>query len=70
LQDFAAAVEQQAHRALVGLPFAFYQTGAVHAFIDGIRVRELKQLLLKGGDRTLNEALNQAMKIEASKSGS
>jgi len=27
----------------------------------------LKQLLLKGGDRTLNEALNQAIKMEASK---
>jgi len=27
----------------------------------------LKQLLLKGGDRTLNETLNQAIKMEASK---
>jgi len=67
LQDFAAAVEQLAHRALVGLPVAFFQTGAAHAFMDGIRDRELKRHLLKGGDRTLNEALNQAMKMEASK---
>jgi hypothetical protein len=67
LQEFAAAVEQLAHRALVGLPLAFIQTEASHAFIDGVRDRELKQHLLMGGDRNLNEALNQAMKLEAAK---
>ena len=64
---FAAAVEQLANRALVGVPAAFFQTGAAHAFLDGIRDRELKHHLLKGGGRTLNEALKQAMKMEASK---
>ena len=64
---FAAAVEQLANRALVGVPAAFFQTGAAHAFMDGIRDRELKHHLLKGGGRTLNEALKQAMKMEASK---
>ena len=58
-------MEQLAHRALVGLPVAFFQTGAAHAYIDGIRDRESKQKDLKGGDRTINEALNQAMKVEA-----
>jgi hypothetical protein len=43
------------------------QTEAAHAFIDGIRDREVKQHLLLGGDRTLNEALNQAMTLEATK---
>jgi hypothetical protein len=56
-----------AHRALVGLPEGHIQTEAAHAFIDGIRDREVKQHLLMGGDRTLNEALNQAVKLEAAK---
>jgi hypothetical protein len=33
LQEFAAAVEQLAHRAL-GLPVGIIQTEAAHAFID------------------------------------
>ena len=53
LQEFAAAVEQLAHRALVGLPVTFIQTEAAHTFIDGIRDRELKQHLLMGRDWTL-----------------
>ena len=67
LQEFAAAVEQLAHRAFVELPVAFIRTEAAHSFIDGVRDRELKQHLLIGGDRTLNEALNQALKLEAEK---
>jgi len=67
LQEFAAAVEQLAHRAMVGLPVAFVQTETAHSFIDGIRDRELKQHFLMEGDRTLNEALNQALKLEAAK---
>jgi hypothetical protein len=67
LQEFAAAVEQLAHRALVELPVGHIQTEAVHAFINGIRDREVKQHLLMSGDRTLNEALNQASKLEAAK---
>jgi hypothetical protein len=67
LQEFAASVEQLAHRALVGLPEGHIQTEIAHAFIDGIRDREVKQQLLLGDDRTLNEALNQAVKLEAAK---
>jgi hypothetical protein len=65
LQEFAAAFEQLAHRAFVGLPEGHIQTEASHAFIDGIRDREVKQYLLKGDDRRLNEALNRAVKLEA-----
>jgi hypothetical protein len=65
LQEFAAAVEQLAHQALVGLPADHIQTEAAHTFIDGIRDREVKQHLLLGGDYTLNEALNHAVKLEA-----
>jgi hypothetical protein len=65
LQEFATAIEQLAHWALVGLPIGYIQTKAAHAFIDGVRDRVVKQHLLMGGDRTLNEALNQALKLEA-----
>jgi hypothetical protein len=37
LQAFAAAVEQLAHQAIVGLPEGHIQTEAAHAYIDGIR---------------------------------
>jgi hypothetical protein len=60
-------VEQLAHQVLVGLPIGYIQTEAAHAFIDGVRDREVKQHLLMGSDRTLNEALNQALKLEAAK---
>ena len=67
LQEFAAAVEQLAHRAFFELPVAFIQAVAAHCFIDAVRDREMKQHLLIGGDRTLNEALDQALKLEAVK---
>jgi hypothetical protein len=67
LQEFAAAVEQFAHWALVGLLADHIQTEAAHAFIDGIRDREVKQHLLLGGAYTLNEAISQALKLEAAK---
>jgi hypothetical protein len=38
-----------------------------YAFVDGIRDRDMKQWLLMGGDRTLSEALNQALQVEAAK---
>jgi hypothetical protein len=44
-------VEQLAHRALVELLVGYIQTEAAHAFINGIRDREVKQHLLMGGDR-------------------
>jgi hypothetical protein len=49
LQEFAAALEQVAHRALVGLPFAFIQKETAHDFIDGVRDWEVKQYLFMGG---------------------
>jgi hypothetical protein len=67
LQEFATAVEQLAYQALIGLPTDHIQTEAAHAFIGGIRDREEKQRLLLDGDRKLNEALNQAVKLEAAK---
>jgi hypothetical protein len=65
LQEFAAAVEQLAYRAFMELPVSYIQTEAAHAFINGIRDREVKKHLLMGGESTLNEALNQDLKLEA-----
>jgi hypothetical protein len=47
LQESAAAMEQQAHQALVGLPVTLIQTEASHAF-DGVRDQEVKQNLVMG----------------------
>jgi hypothetical protein len=47
-QTFAAAVEQLAHWALVGLPVDLIQREAAHIFIDGVRDRDVKQHLLIG----------------------
>jgi hypothetical protein len=43
------------------LPVDFIQREATHAFINGVRDRELKQHILMGGNKSLNEAL----KLEA-----
>ena len=67
LQNFEAAVEQLAHRAFAGLPVTFILTEAAHSFINGVRDQEVKQHLLMGGHRTLNDALNQALNLEAIK---
>jgi hypothetical protein len=67
LQEFATAAEQLVHWDLVGLPVYFIQRKAIHTFIDRVRDRELKQHLLMGSDRLLNEALNQALKLEVVK---
>jgi hypothetical protein len=39
----------------------FIQRDAAHAFMDGVKDREVKEHLLMGGDRSLNEALNQPL---------
>ena len=67
LQEFAAALEQLAHRASVGLQVTFIQTEVANFFIDGIRDSEVKQSLLLGGDCHLNDALDQALNLEAAK---
>jgi hypothetical protein len=67
LQEFAATIKQLAHWALVRLRVEFIQKEATHAFIDRVRDCELKQRLLMDSDRSLSEALNQALKLEAVK---
>jgi hypothetical protein len=45
----------------------FIQREAIHAFINGVRGQKLKQHLLMGGDRSLNEALHQDLKLYVAK---
>jgi hypothetical protein len=61
LKEVAAAVEQLTHRALVGLSAHFTQEEIAHAFLDGVRSIEMKQHL----HMLLNEALNQALMLQA-----
>jgi hypothetical protein len=49
------------HQALVGLLQHYIQREAAYAFVVGVKDWEMKQQLLMGGDRMLNEAL----KLEA-----
>jgi hypothetical protein len=56
-----------AHRALVEIPVAFIENEADHSFVECVGERELKQHFLMGGDRTLNETLNQALNLKAAK---
>jgi hypothetical protein len=67
LLEFAVAVEQLAHWAPVGLPQDFIQREAACSFVDGVKDWDVKQHLLSGGERSLNEALNQALKLETVK---
>jgi hypothetical protein len=56
-----------AHQALVGLPVEFIQKEVTHVFTARVRDQELKQHLLMGNERSLNESLNQALKMKAEK---
>jgi hypothetical protein len=66
-QDFTLAVEQLAHQALVSLSETYIQTDAAYKFVDRVKDQELKQHLLMGGKRSLNEACDQVLKLEAAK---
>jgi hypothetical protein len=67
LQELAAFVEELAHRDFVGLPVDFIQEEVANAFANRFWDREVKQHLLMGGEKSLNEALNQALRLGASK---
>jgi gas vesicle protein len=66
LETHPAALEARTRRAGgngAGANADHIHTEAAHAYIDGIWGREVKQHLLLGGACTLNEALNQALRI-------
>jgi hypothetical protein len=55
------------HWALVGLSQYNIQREAACAFFEWVRDQEVMKQLHVGGDRMLNEALNQALKLKAAK---
>jgi hypothetical protein len=65
LQDFAITVEQLAHRAYPTLPDEHKRQEAGRAFVDGIEYPDIKIKLLLGGEKTVNEALRQALELQA-----
>jgi hypothetical protein len=66
LEEFAATIQHLAHRVHVELP-QYVQREAAYAFFNRIRDQELKLRLLIGGERTLVEAICQALRLEAAK---
>lgn len=67
LQEFVVALKQLVHWDHVGLPMDFIQREAAHVFIGGLSIQEVKNHLLMCRGRSLNEALNQTLNLEAPK---
>jgi hypothetical protein len=64
VQEFAAALKQLVHCALVRLPKDFIQREAACAFVDGVKDWNVKQHHLVGGERSCSEALKlEAVKV-------
>jgi hypothetical protein len=64
LQNFATAVKQLAHRAYTVLPKDNIRKQAGKAFMDGVEGPAIKIQLLLGGEKTVNEALRQALELQ------
>lgn len=64
LWEFATTNDNLAHYTHTGLPEDLISKEAAHAFTNGIRQQEVRHLLL-GEKKTLTEALNQGLKLEA-----
>jgi hypothetical protein len=67
LQELAVAKKPLDHYTLASLPGNFIQKDAACAFVDGLRDHDAEQLLLIISKRPLPEALNQALKLQATK---
>jgi hypothetical protein len=65
LQDFATAIEMLAHRAYPNLPADYVAREAGKALTYGIRDADIKIQLLLGGEKMVNEALRQALELQA-----
>jgi hypothetical protein len=61
LQDFATAIELLAHRAYPTLPENHIGREAGKAFAYGVEDPDIKIQLLVGGEKTVNDALRQAL---------
>jgi hypothetical protein len=65
LQDFSMAIEQLAHCTYPTLPEDYIRREAGKAFTHGVEDHGIKIALLIGGEKTVNEALRQALKLQA-----
>jgi hypothetical protein len=65
LQDFAMAIEQLAHRAYPTLPEEHVWREAGRAFAYRVADPDIKIQLLLGGGKMVNEALRQALELQA-----
>jgi hypothetical protein len=64
-QEFATAIEQLDHRAYTALPEDHVRKEAGRAFTDGVEDPDIKIQLLLGGENSVNEALRQALELQA-----
>jgi hypothetical protein len=65
LQEFATAIELFAHRAYPTLPEDHIGREAAKAFAHRVDDPDIKIQLLLGGEKTINEALRQAIELQA-----
>jgi hypothetical protein len=65
LQDFATAIELLAHRAHPTLPQEHIGREAGKTFAYGVQDPDIKIQLLLGGEKRVNEALRQALELQA-----
>jgi hypothetical protein len=65
MQEFATAIEYLAHRAHVELPEYLISTEATRVFTNGVSEQEIRRQLLLGCNKTLSEAVNEALDMEA-----
>jgi hypothetical protein len=64
LPDSAASIEQLVNQPHIGLPESFIWQEADSAFVEGVKVPEMKQHHFNGGERLHSEALNHALKLK------
>jgi hypothetical protein len=64
-QEFTTAIEQLAHSTYPTLPEDHIRREAGKAFTDRIEDPDIKVQLLLGGEKTVNEALRQVLKLQA-----
>jgi hypothetical protein len=65
LQEFATAIKQCTHHAYPALPEDHIRREAGKAFADRVEDSTIKIQLLLGGEKTVNEALRLALKLQA-----
>jgi hypothetical protein len=65
MQYFATAIEQLAHHTYPSLPEDHIRRETGKMFADGVEDPAIKIQLLLGGEKTVNEALRQALELQA-----